>query len=148
MSNISKFTIAAIKRTAQNVALTVAKKNKLKERIYELQAEYDALVEAQEQFEAPIRKLTGGYSSEDLVDRVIEDTGKTDKEGRPVKTTKYVLRYPDTVVPPVLEDNITGTQVDETEKAPEVEVNPEDAVEINPEVQSPLAPVSDMPFNA
>lgn len=145
MKELSKFEIAAIKRTAQNVNAMVTKKTKLKEKIDALQAEYDQIEEAQEQFEAPIRKMTGGYGTEDLVVKVTEDTGKP---------AKYVLKYPDTILPPTM-DNGDGV-VDDTEKAPEVEVPAEDAVAIDPSVESPLAPAmenkehgtdpSDLPF--
>lgn len=150
MKELSKFEIAAIKRTAQNVNAMVTKKTKLKEKINALQAEYDQIEEAQEQFEAPIRKMTGGYSTEDLVVKVIEDTGKLDKDGKSIKLTKYVLKYPDTILPPTM-DNGDGV-VDDTEKAPEVEVPAENAVAIDPTVESPLAPTehetdsSDLPF--
>ena len=154
MKEISKFEIAAIKRTAQNVNAMVTKKTKLKEKIDALQAEYDTLNEAQEQFEAPIKKMTGGYGTEDLIMKVIEDTGKLDKDGKPIKLAKYVLKYPDTILPPTM-DNGDGV-VDDTEKAPEVEVPTEDAVTIDPTVESPLAPAlenkehdtdpSDLPF--
>ena len=154
MKELSKFEIAAIKRTAQNVNAMVTKKTKLKEKIDTLQAEYDQIEEAQEQFEAPIRKMTGGYGTEDLVVKVIEDTGKLDKDGKPIKLTKYALKYPDTILPPTM-DNGDGA-VDDTEKAPEVEVPAEDAVTIDPTVESPLAPamenkeydadLSDLPF--
>lgn len=150
MKELSKFEIAAIKRTAQNVNAMVTKKTKLKEKIDALQAEYNQIEEAQEQFEAPIRKMTGGYGTEDLVVKVIEDTGKLDKDGKPIKPTKYFLKYPDTILPPTM-DNGDGV-VDDTEKAPEVEVPAEDAVAIDPTVESPLAPTehetdsSDLPF--
>lgn len=138
MKELSKFEIAAIKRTAQNVNSMVTKKNKLKERIIALQAEYDQIEEAQEQFEAPIRKMTGGYGTEDLVEKVIEDTGK-------VKVTKYVLKYPDTILPPTMDDSTDmgddASMIDDTEKAPEVEVPVEDAVVIDPTVESPLASI-------
>lgn len=154
MKELSKFEIAAIKRTAQNVNAMVTKKTKLKEKIDALQAEYDQIEEAQEQFEAPIKKMTGGYGTEDLIMKVIEDTGKLDKDGKPIKLAKYVLKYPDTILPPTM-DNGDGA-VDDTEKAPEVEVPVEDAVAIDPTVESPLAPAmenkehdtdpSDLPF--
>ena len=154
MKELSKFEIAAIKRTAQNVNAMVTKKTKLKEKIDALQAEYDQIEEAQGQFEAPIRKMTGGYGTEDLVVKVIVDTGKLDKDGKPIKLAKYVLKYPDTILPPTM-DNGDGV-VDDTEKAPEVEVPAEDAVTIDPTVESPLAPAmenkehgtdpSDLPF--
>ena len=156
MKELSKFEIAAIRRTAQNVNAMVTKKTKLKEKIDALQAEYDQIEEAQEQFEVPIRKMTGGYSTEDLIVKVIEDTGKLDKDGKPVKLAKYVLKYPDTILPPAM-DGGDGV-VDDTEKAPEVEVPAEDAVAIAASVESPLAPAmeetesystnppSDLPF--
>lgn len=95
----SKFEIAVIKRTAQNVNPMVTKKAKLKEKIDALQVEYDQLSVMQDKYESSIKELTGGYSTEDLVAKVIEDTGKVDKDGRPIKITKYVLKYPETVVP-------------------------------------------------
>lgn len=154
MKELSKFGIAAIKRTAQNVNSMVTKKTKLKEKIDALQAEYDQIEEAQEQFEAPIRKMTGGYGTEDLVEKVVENTGKVDKDGKPMKLTKYVLKYPDTILPPTMDDG-DGT-VDDTEKTSEVEVPAEDAVVIDPTVESPLVPnmedkgnntnSSDLPF--
>lgn len=156
MKELSKFEIAAIRRTAQNVNAMVTKKTKLKEKIDALQAEYDQIEEAQEQFEVPIRKMTGGYGTEDLIVKVIEDTGKLDKDGKPVKLAKYVLKYPDTILPPAM-DGGNGV-VDDTEKAPEVEVPAEDAVAIAASVESPLAPAmeetesystnppSDLPF--
>ena len=156
MKELSKFEIAAIRRTAQNVNAMVTKKTKLKEKIDALQAEYDQIEEAQEQFEVPIRKMTGGYGTEDLIVKVIEDTGKLDKDGKPVKLAKYVLKYPDTILPPAM-DGGDGV-VDDTEKAHEVEVPAEDAVAIDPTVESPLAPAmeetesystnppSDLPF--
>ena len=156
MKELSKFEIAAIRRTAQNVNAMVTKKTKLKEKIDALQAEYDQIEEAQEQFEVPIRRMTGGYGTEDLIVKVIEDTGKLDKDGKPVKLAKYVLKYPDTILPPAM-DGGDGV-VDDTEKAPEVEVPAEDAVAIAASVESPLAPAmeetesystnppSDLPF--
>lgn len=99
MKEFSKFEIATIKRTAQSVSSMVIKKNKIKAQIDELQKEYDQLATMQEEYEAPIKTMTGGYTTEDLVERVVENTGKTDKDGKPVKITKYVLKYPKTIVP-------------------------------------------------
>ena len=154
MKELSKFEIAAIKRTAQNVNAMVTKKTKLKEKIDALQAEYDKIEGAQEQFEVPIRKMTGGYGTEDLIEKVIEDTGKLDKDGKSIKLTKYVLKYPDTILPPTMDD--CDGVMDDTEKAPEVEMPAEGAVAIGPSVESPLAPAmenkedgtdsSDLPF--
>lgn len=119
MKKFSKFEIATIKRTAQNVNPMVSRKAKIKEQINALQAEYEQLDTMQEQYEASIKTMTGGYSSEDLVEKVIETTGAVDKNGKSVKITKFVLKYPETVIPVATEENetTTATEVDDTEKA-------------------------------
>lgn len=99
MKEFSKFEIATIKRTAQNVAPLVRRKTKIKEQIAKLQEEYDLLNAQQLQWEQAIVTMTCGYTTEDLVEKVVETTNSVDKDGNPVKTTKYVLKYPDTVVP-------------------------------------------------
>lgn len=121
MKKFSKFEIATIKRTAQNVNPMVSRKAKIKEQISALQAEYEQLDTMQEQYEASIRTMTGGYSAEDLVEKVIETTGAVDKNGKPVKTTKFVLKYPETVIPVAAEENETTTasEVDDTEEIPD-----------------------------
>lgn len=154
MKKFTKFEIATIKRTAMNVNPMVTKRVKIAEKIAELGEEYDKLTKMQEQYEASIRTMTGGYGTEDLISKVIEDTGKLDKDGKPIKVTKYVWKYPETIIPPCA-DITEGAEVDDTEKAPEVEVPVEDAVAIDPTVQSPLAMehkehgtnMDDLPFN-
>lgn len=96
----SKFEIATIKRTAQSVNPMVTRKNKIAEQIVELQKEWDNLSAAQNQYEEAIKTMTGGFTTEDLVTKVIETTNAVDKNGKPIKVTKYVLKYPDTVIPP------------------------------------------------
>lgn len=124
----SKFEVATIKRTAQSVNPMVSKKAKLKEQIDALQAEYDQLNTMQEQYEASIKTMTGGYGTEDLVDKVIETTSAVDKNGKPIKVTKYVLKYPETVIPVAAEEigSMTASEVDDTAVVEEVET-PKDA---------------------
>lgn len=124
----SKFEIATIKRTAQSVNPMVSKKAKLKEQIDALQAEYDQLNTMQEQYEASIKTMTGGYGTEDLVDKVIETTSAVDKNGKPIKVTKYVLKYPETVIPIAAEEieDMTAAEVDDTAVVEGVET-PKDA---------------------
>ena len=128
MRKFSKFEIATIKRTAQSVNPMVSKKAKLKETITALQAEYDQLDTIQEQYETSIKTMTGGYGTEDLVDKIVETTSAVDKNGKPIKVTKYVLKYPDTVIPVAAEDieDMTATEVDDTAVVEEVET-PKDA---------------------
>ena len=41
-----------------------------------------------------------GYGVEQLITRKVVDTGKVDKDGKPVKVTKWELNFPETIVPP------------------------------------------------
>ena len=97
MKQFSNFEKAAIKRTAQNVDKFVTKKFKLAEQINKLQEEYSALVKMQEEWEAPIVSMTG-HTTEELVSK--QEVIITAKDGKSTKTYKFVLKYPETVVPP------------------------------------------------
>ena len=84
---------ATIKRTAQNVLPLIEKRKKLQKYVEELEA-INAQIEG---MEYGTKVLTGGYTSEEIVKRVVSDyvdpnTGvvKTDKDGRTLKITKYV----------------------------------------------------------
>ena len=122
MKKFTKFEIATIKRTAQNVSPMVSKKRKIAAQIIALKEEYDNLAKMQEQYEASIRTMTGGFSTEDLVNKVVETTNSLDKNGNPVKITKFVLKYPETVVPPTEETPAQEVE-DTTEEEPNTEVS-------------------------
>ena len=122
MKKFTKFEIATIKRTAQNVSPMVSKKRKIAAQMIALKEEYDNLAKMQEQYEASIRTMTGGFSTEDLVNKVVETTNSLDKNGNPIKTTKFVLKYPDTVVPPT-EEIPTQKVEDTTEEEHNTEVS-------------------------
>lgn len=84
---------ATIKRTAQNVLPLIEKRAKLEKYVAELEA-INAQIEG---MEYGTKILTGGYTSEEIVKRVVSDyidssTGvvRTDKNGRALKITKYV----------------------------------------------------------
>ena len=130
MRTISIRQFASVKRIAQNVSPLVVKKNKIAAKIDELNAEYNALIEEIEGHEMGVKALTGGLTSEDLVVKKVEDTGKVDKNGCPVKVTKYepkagVVVFNEEakgdeihVEEPEFE-NVNPEVVDDTEKAPE-----------------------------
>lgn len=132
MKTLTVRQFAGVKRIAQNVNPLVVKKNKIAAKIDELNAEYNALTEEIEGHEMGVKALTGGLTSEDLVVKKVEDTGKVDKEGRPIKVTKYEPKpgvvvfneeanvYEIHVEEPTI-DNVAPEAVDDTEKAPEVE---------------------------
>ena len=101
MENI-KFTskqIAAWKRIAMNVNADVVRREKLIAKCNELQKEIDQLNRIIDLNEAPVKEATGGYTTDVLFTKVVTETGKVDKDGRPLKMTKYELRYPDTILP-------------------------------------------------
>ena len=97
MRKFTKMEVATIKRTAQNVANFVAQKERLAKKIEDLKAQYDAVNDSLSVWEAPIMKLTGGYTTEDLVNKVVNTS--VNSEGKTISTVKYELKYPETVVP-------------------------------------------------
>ena len=103
MKTFSKFEIAALKRTAENVDRYISKRDRIMEKINKLDSELQEVLELLKIADAPTKAITGGYGSEDLFEKIITDTGKLDKNGNPVKITKFNLKYPDTVLPPTIE---------------------------------------------
>lgn len=97
---INKFLKAQIKRTAMNVYPLVRRKKKLEETIANAKAEMETIQAQIDANETAIKAATG-YSTEDLVIRVVTPTGKFDKDGHEIKTTKWEFKYPETVIPPV-----------------------------------------------
>lgn len=95
----SKFFIASLKRIAQNVSPLVRRKQKLQLEIAEREEEMTSIQKQLDTYEAPIKEATGGYGTEDLVIRTVEVTDKMDKDGKPIKVTKWNLKYPDTIIP-------------------------------------------------
>lgn len=99
----TKFELARIKRTAQNVDQYVTKKNKLAAKVAEMQKEINELQQLIDMSDAPVKLTTGGYGVEQLVRKVVTPTDKLDKNGNIIKQTSYEFIYPDTIVPPVVE---------------------------------------------
>ena len=112
---------AMLNRVYQNVDANYQKVKKLTFKRNELQKEIDSLMEEIELTDAPVVKKFG-YSSVDLVKKVInplfneDGSPKCDKDGHPIKQTKYVLIYPDTIIPPVVEEEAK----EETEEEEEI----------------------------
>lgn len=113
----SKFEIAAIKRTAQTCAGMIAKFDKLSEKIAILQAEKESIERQIAQWDAPIVEMTG-YHIMDLVSRERIKTGK-DKDGNDIFGSKWVLKYPETVVP------IKYTDIDGNDTTPTTQPDPQ-----------------------
>lgn len=121
----TKFELARLKRTAQNVEQFVANKNKLTAQIAELQAELDSVNNMIDLTDAPTVALTG-YHSEQIIRKVVTLTDKLDKKGNILKQTTFEFIYPDTIVPPIGEAPVVEETVevegaiDETDFTPEV----------------------------
>lgn len=113
MKELSRFELAICKRTAQNTKSLRTKRDKLVAKIEKAQAELNVINEAIESFEAPIKSMTGGFTSEEVLSGAIAVAAAT--EEAPVG------------------------EVDDTEAPVETEVSAEEAVEIDPNVESPLA---------
>lgn len=120
MKKLSVFEMASVKRTAKNVSMQRRKKAKLEEKIAVLQAELDLVNTVIDSFEAPIIALSGGFTSEEILNGAAE----------------------------VLEgEEEPQSEVDEGAVVGEVEVPAEEAVAIDPSVVSPIAgDVEDLPF--
>lgn len=94
-----KFFVANLKRTAQMVSPMVREKVKLLADIEEKQNRVATLNAQIESLDSHIRQECG-YGVEQLITRKVVDTGKVDKDGKPVKVTKWELNFPETIVPP------------------------------------------------
>ena len=67
MKELSKFELATVKRTAKSVKMQRDKKAKLEEKIAKLQQELDTVNSIIDSFEEPIKKMTGGFTSEEVL---------------------------------------------------------------------------------
>lgn len=111
-----KFFVANLKRTAQMVSPMVREKVKLLAEIEEKQNRVATLDAQIESLDGHIRQECG-YGVEQLITRKVVDTGKVDKDGKPVKVTKWELNFPETIVPP--QEQPAGEAAEETTQEPE-----------------------------
>lgn len=126
---LNSMQIAAIKRTAQNVAKFTKQKEKLVEKISHLQEELNNTQKMIDSWQEPIKTMTGGFTTEELVKRVV--IKGQNKQGEDVTTTKYELMYPDTILPPTANTPAENTPTEETpvEETPTEEVPTEESKE-------------------
>ena len=90
MKKLTVRNFAALKRIAQNVNPLVVKKNRMLAQPKKILLAVKELEEEIKGYEAGVVALTGGYQSEALVTKVVENTGKVDKDNAPIKVTKYI----------------------------------------------------------
>lgn len=113
MKELSRFEMAIVKRTAQNTKSLRTKRDKLVAKIAEAQLKLDEINETIEGFEAPIKTMTGGFTSEEILNGAMAVAAATEEA--------------------------PAGEVDDTEAPAETEVPAEEAVEIDPNIESPLA---------
>lgn len=106
----TKFELARMKRTAQNVDGFIKQKNKLEAKKAEIEAELKVINEQIELTDAPTVAMTG-FHTEDIIKKVVVPTDKVNKDGTILKKVTFEFIYPDTIIPPVSED--TDCTVDE-----------------------------------
>ena len=122
MKEFNSIERASIKRTAQNVERFVVKKTKTLEKIAELQEELESIQRMIDSWQAPIKEMTGGYTTEDLIRTVTIVTGTDPKTGKEITAKKYEFIYPDTVIPPVVEgydEEVSEEGVEDNEESSE-----------------------------
>lgn len=99
----TKFELARLKRTAQNVEGFLKQKNKLEAKKAEIEAELANVNQQIELTDAPTVAMTG-YHTENIIKKVVTPTDQVDKNGNVIKKVTFEFIYPDTIVPPVTEE--------------------------------------------
>lgn len=99
----TKFELARLKRTAQNVEGFLKQKNKLEAKKAEIEAELVNVNQQIELTDAPTVAMTG-YHTEDIIKKVVTPTDQVDKNGNVIKKVTFEFIYPDTIIPPVTEE--------------------------------------------
>ena len=118
---LTKFELARMKRTAQNVEGFLKQKNKLEEKKAKIEEELAVINQQIELTDAPTVAMTG-YHTEDIIKKVVTPTDQVDKNGNIIKKVTFEFIYPDTIVPPV-------TDVAEEETSDKVEMTTASDVE-------------------
>lgn len=99
----TKFELARLKRTAQNVEGFLKQKNKLEAKKTEIEAELANVNQQIELTDAPTVAMTG-YHTEDIIKKVVTPTDQVDKNGNVIKKVTFEFIYPDTIIPSVTEE--------------------------------------------
>lgn len=118
----TKFELARMKRTAQNVEGFLKQKNKLEAKKADIEAELAKINEQIELTDAPTVAMTG-YHTEDIIKKVVTPTDQVDKNGNVIKKTTFEFIYPETIVPPVNTETVdTESETTDSETTTDNEV--------------------------
>lgn len=98
MRELSRFELAAVKRTAQNIKTMRKQKEKLQAKIDAAQQELDRVNNSIAAWEEPIIQMTGGYTSEQVLNGVEEAPVMEER----VPDSDYREPFADTIVDPFM----------------------------------------------
>ena len=93
VNKITKLSQSVIKSTASNIDKYNQKKEKIEEKIAALTEELNEINETIDTWQKPIMSMTGGFTTDQLIDKIVDTSGKT-------TITKFAFKYPDTIIPP------------------------------------------------
>lgn len=79
MKQLNRMEMAIVKRTAKNTQSLRTKRDKIAKLLSEKQQEFQTIVDTIEKFEAPIREMTGGYSSEEVLNNSFEKVSEEEE---------------------------------------------------------------------
>lgn len=110
---LSRFELAIVKRTAQNTKSLRTKRDKLVEKIEKAQEELGVINEAIEGFEAPIKTMTGGFTSEEVLAGIMAVAEATEAapEGEVSEETVGEVEVPASEAVALAEEVATETSV-------------------------------------
>ena len=112
MEKFTKFQKANLKRYAQIMDPLISKRNRVAAKIAELQKEVEGYQEQIDMTDVLVKGMTGGYSIEAIIRKVITPTDKLDKNGNVVKITTFEFIHPETIIPPVEEAPVVAEAVE------------------------------------
>ena len=83
---LTRFELAIVKRTAQNTKSLRTKRDKLVDKINKAQEEINIINETIDKFEAPIKEMTGGFTSEEYLNDTINKEESVSEDVENVET--------------------------------------------------------------
>lgn len=110
--DFTKFELARLKRTAQNVEGFLKQKNKLEAKKAKIDEELATINEQIELTDAPTVAMTG-YHSSDIIKKVVTPTDQVTKDGVIIKKVTFEFIYPDTIIPPTEGDGIDNANFED-----------------------------------
>lgn len=114
MKELSRFELATVKRTAQNVKGLRAKKAKFEAQLAKVTTELETINAAIDEFEAPIITLTGGFTSEQVLAGAMEAVPKEAAPAPEATATETTVEEPET-------DDVNEAETAAAEEAPQAE---------------------------